>query len=110
MLRKFLDILLYAAPVAIPSVMMMTGQIGHARLARDKISLKFPEALEIGGLSDVVCFDKTGTLTHSVVSCRGVLCCVKPVIPCKEAVSPMQICCISTSPWYILHQIVLPYL
>ena len=65
--RRVLDMILYSAPVAIPSVLLMTGQIGHARLARSNISLQMPEALEMGGLADVVCFDKTGTLTHSVV-------------------------------------------
>lgn len=65
--RKVLDIGLYAAPVGLPTIMMVTGRVGYQRLARERIALMFPESLRIGALADVVCFDKTGTLTHSVV-------------------------------------------
>ena len=65
---RMLDMCLYAAPVGIPTVMLLVGRIAHHRLAREKISLMFPEALKVGALTDVVCFDKTGTLTHSAVS------------------------------------------
>jgi len=65
--RKILDVCCYAAPIGVPTIMMMTGRIGHYRLARHKISLMFPESLKVGALADVVCFDKTGTLTHSAV-------------------------------------------
>ena len=65
--RKLLDILTYAAPVGTPTIFMMIGRIGEVRLARGNMRLKFPDAMQLGGMADVVCFDKTGTLTHSVV-------------------------------------------
>jgi P-type E1-E2 ATPase len=65
--HKLLDICCYAAPIGVPTVMLMTGRIGYHRLAKHKISLMFPESLKFGALADVVCFDKTGTLTHSAV-------------------------------------------
>ncbi len=72
--RKLLDMLMYAAPVGVPTVMMIIGNIGTVRLARENISLMFPEALKLGALADVVCFDKTGTLTHSAVSLCSPFC------------------------------------
>ena len=65
--HKILDIWCYAAPIGVPTIMMMAGRIGYHRLARHKISLMFPKSLKIGALADVVCFDKTGTLTLSAV-------------------------------------------
>lgn len=65
--RKVLDIGLYAAPVGVPTILMVTGRVGYRRLASEKIALMFPESLRVGALADVVCFDKTGTLTYSVV-------------------------------------------
>ena len=65
--HRLLDILTYAAPVGIPTVFMTIGRIGYVRMAKDNLDLKFPEAMQLGGMADVVCFDKTGTLTHSVV-------------------------------------------
>ena len=65
--HKLLDICCYAAPIGVPTIMMMAGRIGYHRLARHKISLMFPKSLKVGALADVVCFDKTGTLTHSAV-------------------------------------------
>ena len=65
--HKIVDIGCYAAPIGVPTIMMMAGRIGYHRLARHKISLMFPKSLKVGALADVVCFDKTGTLTHSAV-------------------------------------------
>lgn len=64
---KLADILLLAAPVGVPTVMLLIGRVGYTRLARENIALMFPEALKVGALADIVCFDKTGILTHSVV-------------------------------------------
>lgn len=64
---KLADILLLAAPVGVPTVMLLIGRVGYRRLARENIALMFPEALKVGALADIVCFDKTGILTHSVV-------------------------------------------
>ena len=44
------------------------------RLAKQAISLVFPEVLEQGGSADIICFDKTGTLTGSLVTCLLCLC------------------------------------
>lgn len=70
--HKILDICCYAAPIGVPTILMMAGRVGHHRLAKHKISLMFPKSLKVGALADVVCFDKTGTLTHSAV-CLTVL-------------------------------------
>lgn len=67
-LRKIIDIILYAVPVGVPTVMLLIGRVAYQRLAKEKIALMFPESLKVGALADVVCFDKTGTLTHSMVS------------------------------------------
>jgi len=67
-LRKVIDIILYAVPVGVPTVMLLIGRIAYQRLTKEKIALMFPESLKVGALADVVCFDKTGTLTHSMVS------------------------------------------
>jgi P-type E1-E2 ATPase len=67
-LRKIIDMILYAVPVGVPTVMLLIGRIAYQRLAKEKIALMFPESLKVGAIADVVCFDKTGTLTHSVVS------------------------------------------
>ncbi|KAL0048212.1 hypothetical protein WJX82_010068 [Trebouxia sp. C0006] len=72
-LRKIIDIMLYAVPVGVPTVMLLIGRIAYQRLAKEKIALMFPESLKVGALADVVCFDKTGTLTHSVTELAGVL-------------------------------------
>ncbi|KAL0027251.1 hypothetical protein WJX77_006828 [Trebouxia sp. C0004] len=71
--QKILDTCCYAAPIGVPTIMLMAGQIGHHRLARHKIALMFAESLKLGALADVVCFDKTGTLTHSATQLAGVL-------------------------------------
>ncbi len=67
-LRKIIDIILYAVPVGVPTVMLLIGRIAYQRLAKEKIAVMFPESLKVGALADIVCFDKTGTLTHSRVS------------------------------------------
>ena len=79
-LLKIADILLLAAPVGVPTVMLLIGRVGYIRLATEQIALLFPEALKVGALADVVCFDKTGTLTHSVV---GPVPCL-PICSCHE--------------------------
>lgn len=65
---KLLDILVLAAPVGAPTILLLIIGIGYMRLAKDRINLLIPEALKVGALTDVVCFDKTGTLTHTAVS------------------------------------------
>ena len=65
--HRLLDMLMYAAPVSIPTILMTIGRIAYVRMAKDNMDLKFPEAMQLGGMADVVCFDKTGTLTHSAV-------------------------------------------
>ncbi|KAL0030094.1 hypothetical protein WJX79_006699 [Trebouxia sp. C0005] len=72
-LRKIIDIILYAVPVGVPTVMLLIGRVAYQRLAKEKIALMFPESLKVGALADVVCFDKTGTLTHSMTELAGVL-------------------------------------
>ncbi|DBA94075.1 TPA: hypothetical protein ACH3X1_001723 [Trebouxia sp. C0004] len=72
-LRKIIDMILYAVPVGVPTVMLLIGRIAYQRLAKERIALTFPESLKVGALADVVCFDKTGTLTHSVTELAGVL-------------------------------------
>lgn len=65
--RKLVDMLMYAAPVGTPTIFMMIARIGEVRLARSNMDLRFPDAMQLGGMADIVCFDKTGTLTQSVV-------------------------------------------
>lgn len=68
--HRLLDILIYAAPVGTPTIFMLIGRLGHVRMATANLDLKFPEAMQLGCMTDVVCFDKTGTLTHSAVRLR----------------------------------------
>ena len=66
--KKILDMLVHAAPPAVPAVMLLCGLMVQARLRRRGINLIFAESLKPGAGMEVVCFDKTGTLTGSVVS------------------------------------------
>ncbi|DBA71770.1 TPA: hypothetical protein ACH3X2_011036 [Trebouxia sp. C0005] len=72
-LRKIIDIILYAVPVGVPTVMLLIGRVAYQRLAKEKIALMFPESLKVGALADVVCFDKTGTLTHSMTKVMSLI-------------------------------------
>ena len=65
--HRLLDILTYAAPVGTPTIFIIIGRVAYVRMAKDKLDLKFAQAMQLGGMADVVCFDKTGTLTHAVV-------------------------------------------
>ncbi len=65
--RKVLDMLVHAAPPAVPAVMVLCGLSVTLRLRRQGINLMFPEVLMSAGGTEVVCFDKTGTLTGAVV-------------------------------------------
>ena len=78
---KLLDILLLAAPVGAPTILLLIIGIGYMRLARERINLLFPEALKVGALTDVVCFDKTGTLTHTAVSHLQLAVCLLMSVP-----------------------------
>ena len=66
--HKALDLLVHAAPPAIPAVMLSCGFAVTIRLTKQDIRLMFPEVLKLAADTEVVCFDKTGTLTGSVVS------------------------------------------
>ena len=66
--HKALDLLVHAAPPAIPAVMLLCGFAVAIRLVKQDIRLMFPEVLKLAADTEVVCFDKTGTLTGSVVS------------------------------------------
>ena len=57
--HRLLDILTYAAPVGTPTILILIGRLSEARLAKQNMDLKFPEAMQLGGMADVVCFDKT---------------------------------------------------
>lgn len=75
--RKLLNIVTYAAPPGVPTVMVSNGIIARLRLARDGMTLMYPEYLEYAADLDCVAFDKTGTLTSRSVSpipCQS--CCV----------------------------------
>ena len=65
---RLLDLLTYAAPIALPTVMLLLVAVAAKRLGQAGLMLMFPEALKHGAAVDVVCFDKTGTLTQSAVS------------------------------------------
>lgn len=67
-IHKTLDMLVHAAPPAIPALMLLTGFAIAIRLRNLDITLMFPEVLKLAADTEVVCFDKTGTLTGSVVS------------------------------------------
>jgi len=65
--QKVLDMLVHAAPPAIPAVMVLCGLSVTLRLRRQGINLMFQEVLMSAGGTEVVCFDKTGTLTGAAV-------------------------------------------
>lgn len=65
--HKALDLIVHAAPPAIPAVMLLCGFAVTVRLRKQGMNLMFPEVLKIAADMEVVCFDKTGTLTGSVV-------------------------------------------
>ena len=67
-IHKTLDMLVHAAPPAIPAVMLLCGFAITVRLRKLDITLMFPEVLKLSADTEVVCFDKTGTLTGSLVS------------------------------------------
>ena len=52
----------------LPSLMISNGIIASMRLAREGLTLLYPEYLQYTAELDMVCFDKTGTLTHRRVS------------------------------------------
>lgn len=66
--HKALDLLVHAAPPAIPAVMLLCGFAVTIRLRKQGMNLMFPEVLKVAADMELVCFDKTGTLTGSVVS------------------------------------------
>ena len=55
-------------PWGLPKNLMVVFMLMCRRLAKQGISLVFPEVLKQGASADTVCFDKTGTLTGSLVS------------------------------------------
>ena len=63
-----MDLVTYAAPIMLPTVMLLLVAVAGMRLGSAGIMLMFPEAFKCGAAVDVVCFDKTGTLTQSAVS------------------------------------------
>ena len=65
---RVLDMLVHAAPPAIPAVMLLCGFSSLIRLRKQYINLIFREELNLAAGVDTVCFDKTSTLTGSVVS------------------------------------------
>lgn len=67
-LHRLASIVVYAAPPGVPTVMAMSGLIARGRLAKDGVTLMFPECLRQGADLDLVALDKTGTLTHRNVS------------------------------------------
>ena len=67
-IHRLLDLVTYAVPISLPTVMLLVLAVAGKRLGNAGIMLIFSEALKHGAAVDVVCFDKTGTLTHSAVS------------------------------------------
>lgn len=66
---KVLNIVIYAAPPGVPTIMVTNGIIARRRLGHEGITLMYPEYLVTAADLDMVCFDKTGTLTRRSVSC-----------------------------------------
>lgn len=66
--HKALDLLVHAAPPALPATMLLCGLATSFRLKKQGMRLLFMEVLKLAADTEVVCFDKTGTLTGSVVS------------------------------------------
>ena len=66
--KKILDLALYAAPPGIPTLMIANGVIGSMMLAKEGLTLIYPEYLQHAADLSIACFDKTGTLTHRSVS------------------------------------------
>lgn len=69
---RVLDLVTYAVPVSLPTVLLLVVAVAGGRLGKAGIMLMFPEAVKQGAAVDVVCFDKTGTLTQSAVSAMPV--------------------------------------
>lgn len=67
-IHRLLDLVTYAVPVSLPTVLLLAVAVAGGRLGKAGIMLMFPEAVKQGAAVDVVCFDKTGTLTQSAVS------------------------------------------
>ena len=65
---RLMDLLTYAVPITLPTVMLLVVAVAGKRLSMAGITLVFPEVLKRGAAVDVVGFDKTGTLTQSAVS------------------------------------------
>ena len=65
---RLLDTVTNAAPVMLPTLMLLVVAVTGRRLLEKGMLLIFPEALKRGAAVDMVCFDKTGTLTESAVS------------------------------------------
>ena len=65
--HRVLDMLVQAAPPAIPALMLICGFAVTVRLSKQGIKLMFPEVLKCAAATEVICFDKTGTLTGSMV-------------------------------------------
>ena len=78
-IREILNIFVYAAPPGLPTIMMCNGIITRWRLAKDGLTLMYPECLRLGAELEVACFDKTGTLTHRNV--RSTTCVSHPTPP-----------------------------
>ncbi|KAL0036849.1 hypothetical protein WJX77_002108 [Trebouxia sp. C0004] len=70
---KLCETLTFAAPPALPSLLMLVGFVARRRSKKDGLQLMFPEILKRGAACEVVCFDKTGTLTHSAANLHGTL-------------------------------------
>ena len=66
--HRLLDTVTDAAPVMLPTMMLLVVAVAGRRLLGKGMMLIYPEALKRGAAVDVVCFDKTGTLTESAVS------------------------------------------
>ena len=64
---RMLDLVTYAVPVSLPTVLLLVVAVAGGRLGKAGIMLMAPEAVKQGAAVDVVCFDKTGTLTQSAV-------------------------------------------
>lgn len=65
---RVINILTYAAPPGVPTIMVTNGIIARQRLAQEGMTLMYPEYLEFAADLDMICFDKTGTLTRRSVS------------------------------------------
>lgn len=84
---KVLDLVTYAVPIILPTVMLLVVAVAGMRLGTAGIMLMFPEAFKCGAAVDVVCFDKTGTLTQSAVS--------SPLKPSETTPGPVASCVVA---------------